>query len=413
LIVAQRVVLIAALAVLLAAGSNATLAEAPPKSLTQSCSDAGPRFVRLLDFSPCVRIGLDVTAEGAHHFADRSLYAESIRNADGSPSVDYGTNSKAGNNYTAGGSLLMRPHLSAVTPTTFGPLWIHVRPSNTSWTEEGSPFSSGPILVDDAFATMGAFTIGRRSSFFDYNPGFNHKPGYTSYRTTNVLAFTSPVYDGLTATFAVEDGSNRQREDGIWAHYGKTKLPDLVAAIDFARGWGNAHASLALHRLTSNASPDCTCPDQLTEFGFAASAGVEYRQKIGETHGRVILSAAAAEGALDYLGIPSYAPDFIGDARGAIKKTRGFSAMISYEHVWLPNLRTAASISVYGTDSAVEAFHWHARGYLAQINTEYMPLPNFIVGAELSRFFDVIRSADVQSENATMDQFLLYFRRFF
>ena len=68
-----------------------------------------------------------------------------------------------------------------VTPTEYGTLWIHVRPSNTSVADEFRPAEVGPVFVDDAWASMGAFTLGRRCSFFDYNPGFNHKPGYTSY----------------------------------------------------------------------------------------------------------------------------------------------------------------------------------------------------------------------------------------
>ena len=147
------------------------------------CPDAGPGFIRLLDFSTCIRLGLDVTAAFVDDVAKSDVHANTMRNADGSPAVAYGTESRTGNKHRLGGYALLRPHLSMVTPTEYGPLWIHVRPSNTSVADEFSPAEVGPVFVDDAWASMGAFTLGRRFSFFDYNPGFNHKPGYTSYRT--------------------------------------------------------------------------------------------------------------------------------------------------------------------------------------------------------------------------------------
>ena len=93
-----------------------------------------------------------------------------------------------------------------LVPTAYSPMWFYVCPSNTSVVDELNPAEVGPVLIYDAWASMGAFTVGRRFSFFDYNPGLSHKPGYASYRSTNVLAVTSPVNAGLSATLALEDG---------------------------------------------------------------------------------------------------------------------------------------------------------------------------------------------------------------
>jgi len=416
--VARLTLAIGAATALLCASINTTAAqESAAGTPVTHCPDAGPGFIRLLDFSTCIRLGLDVTAAFADDVAKNDVHANTMRNADGSPAVAYGTESRTGNKHRLGGYALLRPHLSMVTPTEYGPLWIHVRPSNTSVADEFSPAEVGPVFVDDAWASMGAFTLGRRFSFFDYNPGFNHKPGYTSYRTTNVFAVTSPVTDGLSATLALEDGSYRRRDDQVWASYRKERLPDLVAAVHLNQAWGNAHAAVAAHGLTREEALGCSCPDGTRELGFAGSVGAEYRQTFGTTHGRIMVAGAVAEGALDYLGIPHFASDYIADASGAIRKTKGFSAIASYEHVWLPNLRTSFSFSVYGTTSAANDLQWRAKGQLGQVTIEVMPLPNLILGAELNHFVDAVKVADTASpgplEQATIDQFLLYIRRFF
>ena len=127
--------------------------------------------------------------------------------------------------------------------------------------------------------------------------------------------------DGLSATLALEDGSYRRRDDQVWASYRKERLPDLVAAVHLNQAWGNAHAAVAAHGLTHEEALGCSCPDGTRELGFARSVGAEYRQTFGTTHGRIMVAGAVAEGALDYLGIPHFASDYIADASGAIRKT--------------------------------------------------------------------------------------------
>jgi Porin subfamily len=419
--VARLKLAISAAIALLCAGFDPTRAQEPPRPSPAGCAEAGPNFIRLFDSSSCVRLGLDLTAEFTDDFARRDVYGEALRNEDGSVSVGYGTTPRGPDRHRPAGNLLVRPNFSLMMPTGYSPIWIHLRPSNTSVVDELTPAEIGPVLMDDAWASMGAFTIGRRFSFFDYNPGFSHKPGYASYRTTNVLAFTSPVSEGLTATLALEDGSHRRREDEVWALYRKDRLPDrlpdLVGAVHLERAWGNAHASFALHELTRVDALGCACPEGTKDIGVAGSLGVEYRQKFGETHGRIMLAGAAAEGALDYLGIPHFAPDYIADASGSITKTKGVSAIVSYEHVWLPNLRTSFSLSVYRTSSAADDLRWASKGYLGQFTVEFMPMPNVILGAELNHFLDAVKAEGALSEGpleqAEIDRFLVYMRRFF
>jgi hypothetical protein len=381
------------------------------------CGNAGPAFKPLGDFDACLRLGFDVTAEVGHHFIRDDLYVESARTQDRVPLVYYGSVPRDAGREGLVGTLLLRPSITMLTPTEYGPLTVHVRASATSWADRLEDVSIAPIFLDDAWASVGPLTVGRRFSLFDYNPGFTYKPGYTSYRTTNVLALTSPVGSGAEATLSLEDTSARRREDGVWAPYGDAKLPDVVGVFRLNGNWGNAQAALAVHEIARTDWPDCACTGDAKGVGFAASTGVEYRQKFGGTYGRILLSGAVAEGALDYLGIPHFAPDFVVDANGSLRPTRGVSTLASYEHVWRPDLRTAVSLSWYGTDTVAGDLRWDARGYLAQFTIEYMPAPNVLVGAEANHLSDTLDGKDVEATGeaarASTERLLFYARRFF
>jgi hypothetical protein len=360
------------------AGDGASAQPAP----APQCAQAGPGFAQLGTFNACARFGLDATAEVGHHFIRDDLYVEGARTDDRVPLVYYGSVPRETGREGLVGTLLVRPSVTLVAPTDYGPFTVHVRASSTSSADRLEDVATGPMFLDDAWASVGPLTVGRRFSLFDYNPGFTYKPGYTSYRTTNVVALTSPLGNGAEATLALEDASERRRDEGVWAPYGEAKLPDVVGAFRLNGNWGNAQAAFAVHELTRADWPDCACTGDAKELGFAGSAGVEYRQKFGGTYGRILLAGAAAQGALDYLGVPRFAPDFVADANGSLRPTRGVSALASYEHVWRPDLRTSMSLSWYGTDTAAGDLRWDVRGYLAQFTVEYMPAPNMLVGAE-------------------------------
>lgn len=402
-------------------GGNLLLAEhafsQEKASSGPQCTNAGSNFTRLGDLNICARIGLDTTAEVGHQFSQYHLYVEMGRGDDRIPWVSYGAFARDSDRHKVVGNLLIRPNLALFAPTEYGPLSINVRTSANSVAEDLTRVATGPLFVDDAWASFGPLTLGRRFSYFDYNPGFTYKPGYTSYRTTNLLAVTVPVTGSVEASLSIEDPSSRRREDGVWAAFDKARVPDLVGAFRINGNAANAQASVAVRQISQMDGLGCPCPRQKGEGGAAGSAAFEYRHKFGETYGRVMVAGAVAQGALDYLGIPSLAPDYIADADGALRATRGVSALASYEHVWRPDLRTAFSFSWYGTNSAASDLRWQAQGYLSQLTVEYMPAPNLFVGAEASHLSDVVKatSADTSgvSEHASMDRLLVYVRRFF
>ena len=403
--------LLLGLAPLAAGGASAQPAPA------QQCTEAGPGFTRLGNLNACARFGLDATAEVGHHFIRDDLHVEGARTDGRVPLVYYGSVPRELGREGLVGTLLVRPSVTMLTPTDYGPFTVHVRASSSSSADRLEDVSTGPMFLDDAWASVGPVTVGRRFSLFDYNPGFTYKPGYTSYRTTNVLALTSPVGNAVEATLSLEDSSERRRKDAVWAAYGDTRLPDVVGALGLNRSWGNARAAFAVHEIARSDWPDCGCTGDAKEFGFAGSAGVEYRQKFGDTYGRILVSGAVAQGALDYLGIPRFAPDFVAGADGSLHPTRGVSALASYEHVWRPDLRTSVSLSWYGTNTAAGDLRWDARGYLAQFTIEYMPAPNMLVGAEANHLSDMVKGEDMeaagQSARASTERLLFYVRRFF
>jgi hypothetical protein len=379
----------------------------------------GSRFglTRLDKITACVRFGLDATAEVGHHFIDRDLWVEGARTWNRLPLVYYGSERREVGGEGLVGTLLVRPSVTMMAPTEYGPLTMHVRASSSSSADRLEDVATGPMFLDDAWASVGPVTVGRRFSLFDYNPGFTYKPAYTSYRTTNVLALTSPFGNGVEATLSLEDSYERRREEGVWAPYGEAKLPDVVGVVRLNRNWGNAQAAFAVHEMARTEWPDCACTGDAKEFGFAGSAGIEYRQKFGDTYGRILLAGAAAQGALDYLGVPRFAPDFVADANGSLRPTRGVSALASYEHVWRPDLRTSVSLSWYGTNTSAGDLRWDARGYLAQFAIEYMPAPNVLVGAEANHSSDALKGEDVEAAGerarASTERLLFYVRRFF
>lgn len=398
-------------------GAKAGASDEGADSLS-SCAKAGPGFKKLPDSGVCIRLGIDSTLELHEDITRHDLAIETSRASDGSPGVAYEKVSRTTGRETLGGNLLLRPSVAAVAPTEYGPLTVFIRGGNIWYGDDRDRVvSSGPVFLDDAWVSLGGVTAGRRFSFFDYNTGFNYKPAYGSYRTTNLVAYTASLGSSVTGTLSLEDGFSRRTEDGVWANYGRSQTPDLVGALQVDRSWGNAHASVALHDIRPETWLPCACLPDGRALGVAGSAGLEYRQKFGDTYGRMVVAGAVAEGALDYLGIPRFAPDYIVDADGSIRKTKGFSALVSYEHVWRPNLRTSASFSVYGTNTHGSDLKWSSLGTLGQLGVEYMPIPNLIVGAEYSHYWDSVKAGGASSgaprAAVPFDRVMMYVRHSF
>lgn len=372
-----------------------------------SCAALGKGFIEFPGTGTCFFVGINIATEYLHEFVDDELDVRVTRNTVIAPGdvvgeafVTLDTADVSSFPSLTQFRVNPRTNLTTATLTEYGPLvtFIGLRflPEVTGLVRTlGAPGPVTPILIapdsetarlEYAWIKMAGFTAGLHGSAFNFIPGLNYNNSYASDRDLVLFSYAMPVADIGTVTLSVEDNAARRVAAGDWASYGRTEMPDFVVAADVAREWGNLHAAAAVHPISDAVACCKAVPPDIHDhaYAWAATGGVEYRMKIAEQRGRLLLSGAVADGAIDYLGIPKFTTDYITDRDGSVVKTRGASAVVSYEHVWSPGLKTALSLSLYATETDVTNLKWQTRGLLAQAGVEYMPSANFVIGTELS-----------------------------
>ena len=360
--------------VFVVAATGARAAELPvaePENVL-ACSTNG--YVRVPGTDLCLRVGGDV-------YSDRSVgvgrevsfttgYDES-----GSPTAEYGTIGIRDifNSMSAYGTIRLR----TLTDTDQGTLFTALSLRGTS---------SDTFELKEAYVQWAGLTAGFRYSFFDFGTGYNETAGLSSDRDTILYAYTFNVAPNLSVTASVEDAVFRRFEDGVWAQYAGQKVPDLVAAIDYEpeRAW--LHAAAAVHFIEDLRGGS-------EEVGWAAIVGGMRRFRYSETStGRFLITGAVAEGALDYLGIPLNAPDYIREDNGDLRLSTGISGLVSYEHYWSPRIRSAVTVSAYRTKTDTDALQWNSEGFWVTVGSEYIPVPGLTLGLDVTYYEDVVWS---------------------
>ncbi len=373
----------------------------------EPCPQFGRGFIRKPGTDHCFSVGGQITVSHEAGFADRDLFAETSYVA-GEPFIIYDLVEPDTDQSRFETDAIVS--VTTATPTARGPLLTVVSLRGTI-----EPDTSDTIFLDQAFIDLDGFTIGRRASFFDFSSGLSETAGYASNTTTNLAAYTRRIGERGRVTVSIEDSNDRRAEEGVWALRGAHALPDLVVAARLDdRRWGAAQVSAALIHLTDDRETAC-CGRPADRLGFAVSAGVEYRTQIAGRFARLILSGAYAEGGVSYLGGLPFASDYLVDGDGAIKPTRGYSLMASYEHVWRDNLKSTATLSGIAVQTRANTLDWRASGILASVGSEFMPVPGLQVGLEGSYFIDTgkARYFGVDGETSQADFFKLttYARR--
>lgn len=363
----------------------------------QSCPEYGPGFIRLPSADVCLKTTIDITAEMKLDLAHSDLYIETTTINENpvalyekrrlTRDMDRSTSRIDGRlNVMTVGNLGGEPVLT----------YTSIRSSQnttaaTARSDHGTPANSDAYL-DQAWIKYAGFTAGRHASFFDFSPGFNYTGGYASQRNLNLFAYTKSFGKLGSLSLSAEDQAERRVQDGVWAAYSGQRLPDVVGQARYTPSWGVVHIGAALHEINDSIAARST-------FGYAANAGIEYRQKwadlfgpaAADTHGRILLSGAYTKGALDYLGIPKFGTDYVTDIGGRIEKTGGYSTMVSYEHVWKPNFKTTLGVSSYAIEANMANYRHKMRGLVGQAGAEYMPVPGLMVGVEGDYFRDSIK----------------------
>jgi hypothetical protein len=398
-------------------------AEAPPVPM-MVCPGLGKGFFLVPGTSTCLRIGLDVLVESRSDLVSNDLSVETRRiaspipGAAADPVALYGTidETRIADRYAQRND--SRLIITAVTTVDGAPVASYLSLRNgyaftASDLRARNPGTTA-VGVDQAWISAFGVTAGLRTSVFDFSSGLTYSGGYASSRVVNQIAYEKSFGPASLAVSA-EDGRSRRYEDGVWASYGGQTVPDLVLRGRITPDWGVVHLAGALHTIHD-------APTGRSSVAFAVNAGVEVRQdwgklfnKDGGPFGRFQLTAAYADGALDYLGVPRFSTDYVLDADGSLSKTRGVSAGLSYEHIVRPDLKLTAGVSAYRTKTSLINFDWTTRGALAQLGIEYNPFAGTYLGAEVNYFWDQSRGVyyAIPGDRPTVDfvNAMVYLRR--
>lgn len=208
-------------------------------------------------------------------------------------------------------------NFDARTQTELGALRSYLR-LRANWNNGTSDY-----FVHQAFVQFAGITAGRATSFFDAVYDGTYIGGLNSDTSTALIGYTATFGSGFSASLAVEDRSGREVAgtfsaatglqngafvgiNGIPVNYGGTTMPDIVANLRVAQGWGSFQLSGALHQNRSANDNPLGAGAQFIgaddEFGFAVQAAGAVNLPFGGKGTRLWASAAYADGALAYLG---------------------------------------------------------------------------------------------------------------
>ncbi len=387
-----------------------TAASRAHDNAAQLCASYGPGFI-LVGSDFCARTWGSVTAYGYKEFTDTDITMVGQRiptpfsNGAGVPIAYYFLDNVSKITRDPGFGVVASADLLVKRETDYGSFTSFLRvvlDGSSSYDEYGhvqvglreTDQSYYIGALDEAWVRLDGLKIGVQPSLFDFNrlPSVV-TPGYTSYVTTPVSA---------------EDSGRRIFGDGVLARPTRSELPDIVTLFRFRTPSTLFHLSGAVHQSEDDVLHDFAGGDKEGVTGWAWSAGLQSRivwsdflgEKAEGVYGRLGLTVANASGALDYLGIPLFAPDYVVMGNGEVRRSTGWSAVASYEHMLAPNLKFSTDVSYFnvtmssspeaivpGFDPVLPAlpgldFSVNVQGTVFQVGLEYIPMPNLIVGIE-------------------------------
>lgn len=406
-------------------------AKTPERTGSNSCAAYGPRAKALGDTNVCVLTSAGVMAYVFKEFTDTDI--EMIGQRIPVPFLDaglplafyhkkdisYATN-KVGFGAIATADLML-VHMSQA-----GLLRGYVRASfdgRSDYDEDGKVGLSLPKIDDsyyygalnEAWVQFNGLKVGIQPSLFGFNrvPSILN-PTYTSQITTAAASFTIGYARNFTVSISAEDGSRRNYTEGILSReFSKSMNPDWVGLVRYATGKSLYHFSAARHEVYDTVVRDFSGKGNKTPVsGWAVAAGVQtkvtwdeyFGERFKRTPGRLSLTFAAADGAIGYLGIPFFAPDYVVSSSGEIERSSGWSAVAAYEHVWAPAWKSTLSYSYFSVEmgSPAEAiiptdigplpldvpatmmdFDIKVRGSVLQGGIEHMLAPGVTAGLEV------------------------------
>ena len=353
--------------------------KAVPIEYVRVCSAYGAGFFYIPGTDTCLRISGRARFEAGYQTAYTRQFNQ------GGDTTGYGTR--------------MRINLDARTQTAYGTLRAFVRLD--AGYRSGGPYGGGtsgtqqrigqayPALgvdqfgraqqfsnVDKAFIQFAGLTAGRASSFFDFYAHDFEFAGATAgsdVASTNLIAYTATLGNGLSATISAEDpvfrrtgifspqvNSANVTVNGAVQNFGltnspvpvitgfnaagvasrfnfvdaieKNRLPDFVGALRLDQAWGSAQISGAVHELNigniqntlgfipgaglGTAATATTGGSNLSiahansVYGFAVQGGLKINTPFIAPGDAFYLQAAYADGAQLYSGYSSYSGSY-------------------------------------------------------------------------------------------------------
>jgi hypothetical protein len=200
---------------------------------------------------------------------------------------------------------------------------------------------------------------------------------------TGALGYNMDLGNGVTLGVALE---NSRRADivGSVTSYAGQSLPDVVAALSVAQGWGSAKLGGAIHQIRyANASVG-------TDYGYYVGAGVNFNLDMLSAGSEIAFSAGYAKGAVNYIKDKASTQSLagaIGSVNTADAQVTGTTAKLNsiwqvgaaLKYAWASNFNTylTGAYGDYNDATSTNDFkYWHA-GFVA----EYMPVNNLQVRA--------------------------------
>ncbi|MEE7504476.1 porin [Methylobacterium mesophilicum] len=285
---------------------------------------------------------------------------------------------------TSGYQGRMRINLDARTQTAYGTLRAFVRLDagartgysgvGTSGTQQriGQAFpglgidSFGRdqqfVNVDKAFIQFAGMTAGRASSFFDFYAHDFEFAGATAgsdLASTNLLAYTATLGNGLSATISAEDPVFRRSPifsasnnpagatvnanlvnfaqgnspaevfigytNGQPTRYSfvdviqRSRMPDVVGALRLDQAWGSAQLSAAVHELNvgnvangagTGTGSNISIPHTSNSYGWAVQGGLKINAPFIAPGDALYLQGAYGSGAQLYTGYSSFSGSY-------------------------------------------------------------------------------------------------------
>lgn len=279
-----------------------------------------------------------------------------------------------------------------------------------------TPVNSGTnVSVDKAFIQFAGITAGRAQSFFDFAPNFSPSYNFTvglgeDAGTTNMLAYTAVLGNGVSATVALEapESTRASSTTALLAAgannfvYGGGRMPSVVASIDVNQAWGQFKLAGAVSQMRALNTFGAGFVN--TTYGYAIMAGVKVNLPQLSAGSFVWLQGAYADGAISRLGgianvggLSVQAADAYVTALGGVAKTKGFSidAGINYQFTaatrgWI--VGTYRAVDVSSSVALVgPTFLRNSAADLANIRVgagvQHTLAPGLVVGAEVNYLY--------------------------